>query len=1314
MRKSVLLILFLLWFVNCVKAQLSDYDIYNYNEQDGLNSNQVTNVMVDDFGYVWLGFTSGLQRFDGQNFIDYSPNSRQKNHNKVWGNNVSDIKKDKNGNLWFASDKGISKYVLSEGRFYFYDFLVNGKILNSYRSDNIIFIGDKILSFSQNDMLFQLDENDNIFRPIIEDTFKKIKIKNVYSDSQGRLWCISEESNKIIVTDVRGNHHRTIECSQFGYKTLTRGNFAMFEAKNENFIFGGYNGIYVYHYYSKTFSKIYNDVKEFADIKDVKCFYEDSKERLWIGTNGQGLYCYDSKTNIISSYFTAQGQYNNNYYLGTVNCITEDKNGIIWFATWPGLTYVVPHNNNNFSNTTVNNNPDFESRNNISAINSYKNIFAIGTDGNGILFYDKYKKELLSIIDPALNNTKVESGSVLAICFDQEGNCYTGGYHRSLSKISPDLKKETIYWYNANKEDCMNNNYTNDIICDKKNRIWVTTNGAGFYQFNQTTGKFKRIQSDKFGNMLCSKSCTNLAELPNGSIFIGSYNGFSIYYPEDNLIENYSHNEEDTLSLSNDWVFDVCIDRKNRIWIATGAGLNLFDQFNKTFKQFSYSEGFVQNAIHSILEDKRTGYLWIATTKGIVKFDPEQQKVLRTYFVTDGLVSDNFLRHSRFIDKDGTMYFGASNGYVSFLPSQIAKDPKPSIPTIQGILLNYEEIQPGENSSLINKAPEAIQNIELSENFSTFSVKFSSINYVKGKNFTYSYSIIPNEWFDIKDRKEITISNLNPGNYTLIISCKNADNIESDYRQIYIKVLPKWYHTWWATVVFIFILITIIGFVFLSMKAQQKKLEYKVTLRTKEYQSVNNELTAQKEEISRQSKEISNQRDELISKNKELETNRKEIIKSNEEIKRALRNLMILNDFSKKISSSFDFSTIFITSYNYVQLIVEADIFTIGIYSQSTNSLEFRFCFIDYNSIQILPLPITSDYVEAQCYLSQKEEYLTGNKCNESFFYQSQKTIVNSYYIMPLCQDNKTKGIVCIGNKKQDFYNSNDLANLKMLSSYISIAIDKSRDYQMLRSKNNAINGSIRYAKTIQDAILVNESTINKYFDAAIIFNPKDIVSGDFYWYKTIENENQKTEIIFAAVIDCTGHGVPGALMSMISSMLLNEIVLRMHIYDPKTILSKLSKEVNNSLNQNEKHNNDGMDMALCRFDIDEKNHPYQMVYAGAKNSLYFYSSKNSKYEMIHADRVSIGDSNYLDHTFTNHSFNLTIGDIVYMTTDGFIDQNNKERKRFGRVKFINYLQEISNIEMKEQINILKNKLNSYMENEDQRDDITVMGLKII
>ncbi len=262
--------------------------------------------------------------------------------------------------------------------------------------------------------------------------------------------------------------------------------------------------------------------------------------------------------------------------------------------------------------------------------------------------------------------------------------------------------------------------------------------------------------------------------------------------------------------------------------------------------------------------------------------------------------------------------------------------------------------------------------------------------------------------------------------------------------------------------------------------------------------------------------------------------------------------------------------------------------------------------------------------------------------------------------------------------------------------------------------QNKHIKSSIVYAKNIQQAILPLKSEIDSFLDSFIIFKPKDVVSGDFYWFAHLPEKDGYTEKIFLAAVDCTGHGVPGAFMSMIGSRLLNEIVMEQKIVSPKDILEALDVKVKKALKQENSDNNDGMDLCLLRLEKENERGTITAKFSGAKRPLYYYKADEKELMILPSDRRSIGGTQVkrTKISFSNQSFEVTKGDIVWLTTDGIIDQNNQNRKRMGTPKLISVLTDIATKPLEEQKQIILNQLNQHQEGEDQRDDITLIGLK--
>ena len=262
---------------------------------------------------------------------------------------------------------------------------------------------------------------------------------------------------------------------------------------------------------------------------------------------------------------------------------------------------------------------------------------------------------------------------------------------------------------------------------------------------------------------------------------------------------------------------------------------------------------------------------------------------------------------------------------------------------------------------------------------------------------------------------------------------------------------------------------------------------------------------------------------------------------------------------------------------------------------------------------------------------------------------------------------------------------------------------------EAINEQNLALTDSISYAERIQSAMLPPETYINELFNENfILYKPRDIVSGDFYWAK------QVNQYVILVAADCTGHGVPGAFMSLLGISYLTEIVQRREITQANQVLNELRRLIKNSLRQHGERDEakDGIDMALCVLNLKTR----IMQFAGANNPLYLLRDHNGKLELktIKADRMPLGYYQGKDRPFTNHDISLEEGDTFYIFSDGYIDQKGGEdNKRYMSKSFKKLLLEIQDLPMPEQRRILDNSLSKWMGSNAQTDDILVIGVRM-
>jgi len=275
------------------------------------------------------------------------------------------------------------------------------------------------------------------------------------------------------------------------------------------------------------------------------------------------------------------------------------------------------------------------------------------------------------------------------------------------------------------------------------------------------------------------------------------------------------------------------------------------------------------------------------------------------------------------------------------------------------------------------------------------------------------------------------------------------------------------------------------------------------------------------------------------------------------------------------------------------------------------------------------------------------------------------------------------------------------IARYALEDSNKQLAIQK----DIIEEKNKSITDSINYAEKIQTAILPHYSSLQKCFpESFILFKPKDILSGDFYWL------NHKEDCLFLAAADCTGHGVPGSLMSMLGSTFLNEIVNEKKITQPSTILFELRERVIAILKQNEgdSKSKDGMDIALCKIDFTNGT----LTYSGAFNPLWLV--RNDELIELKANKFPIGTYVGERSEFTEHNMKLEKGDCIYVFTDGYADQfGGPKGKKFLYKRMQKLLISMKNDSMEQQKKMLETTIDDWKKNVEQVDDILVIGVRV-
>ncbi len=1066
---------------------------------------------------------------------------------------------------------------------------------------------------------------------------------------------------------------------------------AIYETKDSVLVVGTFgNGLNLFHRNSETFSRFIHEPNSINSLSNnsIRCIAEDKHGILWIGTEGGGLNRFDKKNKTFKSY---QHNRNNENSLcqNEVNDIVIDKKGMLWLATNGGLDMFEPSSE---KFTHFKHNP----KDNNSLSNDF--LPCVYEDSRGQIWVGS--REGLNIFEPKTQTFKkyayqanqpngLCNNVVLKIMEDSQGFVWIGTSD-GVSLFDP--RTTTFYTYQHNSFDTKSLSHNNiaSLYKDAAGIIWIGTWERGVNKFDILSKKFKlyKYSNSLSNNSLPDKTIRSVFAESNDIVWIGYVEGGLVRFDrKTNKIDRYQKIPYDEKTLYDNTVSSILRDSEGILWIGTwngGIQKAIFSETDKTkIVQFEHliqsNSGLISNTIQKIFESS-DHKIWIGTAGGVDVFDKKSNTFL--HIINFPNTEKGNIQGAMQEDRQGNIWVGSWGGlhkiyktdngnYQSKLFTHNEKD-SASLNDNRIISLYIDKnnvIWAGTFGSGLNK-------IEIQNNKHIF------------KHYTQSNGLSNNVVYAVFDENNGNLwLSTNKGLSKFEVKTEKFTNYdESDGLQSN--------EFFWGA----------------ACKSSSGELFFGGINGLNAFYPANIQDNAYFPPV-------------VITDFKMFNTSIK--IGYNSLLKQSITETKkIILNFNDKVIS-FEFSALHFSVPENNKYAYKLEGFNKDwIYTDAKNRTA-TYTNLDPGHYVFKVKGSNSDGVwnlqGTEIVLVVKPPFWAEWWFRILVFvvvvgliYRFLKSRINrikkqKIHLEQLVKE-RTQEIE-LKNEELEVQKEEIQSQSDALSEII---VQLGEQNETVRMQNELITGSIKYAKTIQQSILPQKKELDSYFDNFILYKPKNIVSGDFYWFFKSEYEKGK-EYLFFATVDCTGHGVPGAFMSLIGSRLLNEIVKDEHIYQPSRILEALDQGVRLSLNQETGDNNDGMDIALCRIEKNTED-LYQIVFSGAKISLLIYKSKTKTVERLKGSRKHIGGflSRNKELVFSDFEFEATQNDIIYLSSDGFADQNNKEREKFGFDKFTELLNKHAELPMKEQLNGIEKALSDFQINEEQRDDITVVGLRFV
>ena len=781
---------------------------YSSDDKKSIGANTVRAMYEDKDGVIWFGTTGGgLNRYNSseENFIRYLHNPADSF--SISSNDVSSILQDNRGILWVGtSGGGLNKFVAASNKFTCLK--NNPDDINSISDNNVTVVFE---DSKKNLWIGTFKDGLNKFDPVSENF---TRFHNIESDPNS----LSNDNVTGICEDVYGN---------LWISTLGGGlNKCTYDEQNDKASF-------------RNFKYNPRNPKSISS-NNVTTLYLDRERLIWVGTWGGGLNKLVFDPNISEISFLHYKHDNLDIFSledNNVNCIYEDNSGMFWISTGGAGLHMVDKRQKQFKlYANEPNNPFSLSSTSIWSVFETKDGTRwAGTGDGGLNKLEKGSNRFVRYLHDPLNPYSLSNNSVSAIYEDKFDELWVGTWNGGLNKFDRKTNKFIKYKHDLKNRNSISDNQIYTITEDSSGNIWIGTSSGGLNKFNRKDESFTHYKHNPNDvNSICSDNISELHTDQNGNLLIAAKVGLDAF---DSVNEKFIHFNLSSDNSKPNKKIRVTSLRQSKIgilWIGTyDQGLLKYDMQKGVIKAYTTKDGLPIDYITGIIEDDNS-ILWVSTPIGVTKFNP-MEETMRTYIYEDGI--QGIGKMTPFKCNIGELMFGGVKGLSVFHPDSI-RDYNHLPPVyFTDLYLFNKKVPIGSDTAsertIIQKSLIECDEIVLKYDDNVITIDFAIIDFhslFKWNKFAYKLEGFSNDWIYSEtnrsaNNRAITYTNLNPGEYILKVKAANSDDIWNEKAAIIkLIILPPWYRTWWAYLIYVLL----IGFtIYFTWRAQTKRLRIK-------------------------------------------------------------------------------------------------------------------------------------------------------------------------------------------------------------------------------------------------------------------------------------------------------------------------------------------------------------------------------------------------------------------------------------------------------------------------------------------------------